>query len=522
MAVLVMAGCGKNGTADGADQSGSNLAGNASGSGDSLYSESGKGSGTSATGSTGSSVQSDTGFVVYEPGSYDSADTPVLVAKDTENGTMTFLNLTLDKRYTLEYDGTTCFYDKYGNSVTLSMIDIGEIVDVRFVKSKKHLTSMQLSSSAWTIESTTRYIIDSVKRDVTIGEDTYNISSEATYFSKEREVELQDIISTDTLTFRGIGTSVYSVVVDKGHGYLRLTGLQNFVGGWVEIGNSIIEKVTEDMLITVPEGSYTVKISYSGTVSEKPTTIFRNSESSLDFGDVVFEDPKVGNVLFSLTPSDAELYIDGTKADTSAAVELTYGLHQLICRAEGYTTVTQYLNVGQESAGIDIVLEENDSSDDSSDEDDSDEDSSDDDDSKDENSDDTDSSDDSDTSDGSSSDSTTDSSSSESSTTDSSSSNSDSSDSADSSSGTGSESSGSDTVVSTSYYKVYIDSPENVEIYLDGAYVGISPCSFKKVAGSHIVTLSKEGYVTRSYTISVDSEDKDISFSFVELTKESE
>ena len=73
------------------------------------------------------------------------------------------------------------------------------------------------------------------------------------------------------------------------------------------------------------------------------------------------------------------------------------------------------------------------------------------------------------------------------------------------------------TDVSSDSYKVHIDAPEGAEVYLNGNYVGIAPCSFKKTAGAHVVTLRKSGYTTRSYTIQVDSEEKDISFSFTEL-----
>ena len=87
--------------------------------------------------------------------------------------------------------------------------------------------------------------------------------------------------------------------------------------------------------------------------------------------------------------------------------------------------------------------------------------------------------------------------------------------SAESTSSTGSTSSSVDTT--TTYYRVHIDAPEKVEVYLDGNYVGISPCSFKKTSGSHVITLRKTGYETRSYTVQVDEEEKDVSYSFVDL-----
>ena len=74
-------------------------------------------------------------------------------------------------------------------------------------------------------------------------------------------------------------------------------------------------------------------------------------------------------------------------------------------------------------------------------------------------------------------------------------------------------------VSSTSKYKVYIDAPEGVEAYIDGNYVGITPVSFNKNAGSYVVTLRKTGYQTRSYTLQIDDEEKDVNYSFTELVK---
>ena len=66
---------------------------------------------------------------------------------------------------------------------------------------------------------------------------------------------------------------------------------------------------------------------------------------------------------------------------------------------------------------------------------------------------------------------------------------------------------------------MYVDAPEGVEVYLNGSYVGISPCSFRKQSGVQVITLRKSGYETRSYTVQVDEEARDMSYSFVDLVK---
>lgn len=398
----------------------------------------------------------DTGFAVTNPDSYDSADTAVLVDINSVDNTVTLLNLDLGKQYTLSVDGTTRYADKYGKAISLEQLGEGDIVDVTFLKTKKHLTTMQLSRSAWQYDDVERYELNTVRREVTIGEEVFKLSRDTRYFSQGHSIEEMDLNPSDILTFHGIDTTVLSVTVEKGHGYLRLVNDENFIGGWLEIGQEQIVRITEDMLVTVPEGSYQVDISYNGGGGTKSVVINRNEETTLDIGDLEVAEAQYGMVLFSMNPSGAELYIDGSQADPSQPITLEYGIHQIIAKADGYKSLTQYLRVAQESAGVDVELDKADSD-------------------------------------------------------------SDSDESTGSSASTSSTATSATSDTTTTYYRVHIDAPENVEVYLDGNYVGISPCSFKKTSGSHVITLRKSGYETRSYTVQVDEEKKDVSYSFVDL-----
>ncbi len=391
----------------------------------------------------------DTGFIVTGPDSFDSADTAILVDKNTEEQTLTFLNLSLSRRYTLSYDGTTKLYDKYGDSISLDQVEKGDIVDVKFLKTKKHLTTLQHAVNSWSYENVERYEINEVRGEVTIGEEVYKLSENTQYLSQGRYIERMDLNASDILSFQGIGSTVLSVDVVKGHGYLRLCNDENFVGGWIEVGQSLIQRITENMLLTVPEGSYQVYISHNGGGGVKNIVINRNQETTLDIGDLTVPEPQEGIILFSVSPSAAEVYIDGSPVDISGPVTLQYGIHQMIARAEGYHSITQYISVSQASAGLNVVLEKMEEDSDNQDND--------------------------------------------------------------------KDSSQTETV--TGYYKVFVDAPEDAEVYLNGTYIGISPCSFRKISGTHVITLRRTGYETRSYTVSVDDEDKDISYSFADLVK---
>jgi hypothetical protein len=68
--------------------------------------------------------------------------------------------------------------------------------------------------------------------------------------------------------------------------------------------------------------------------------------------------------------------------------------------------------------------------------------------------------------------------------------------------------------------KIYVEQPSGTEVYLDGNYIGIAPASTAKVTGSHVITLSRQGCQTKSYTVNIANDGKDVTFSFSALIEE--
>jgi len=404
----------------------------------------------------------DTGFVVASPGVYDSADTAVVLGVDAENQTITLKNMEINRQYTLEYDGASFFYDKYGKTLSASQLKPGEIVDVTFMKGKKRLNTLQKNKNCFVHEQTINYQIDEDKRQISIGSGIYGYKNGLVVISEDRVAELIEVNPIDSITVYGIDSEIYSLVIEKGHGYVRLKNEEYFYGGFIEIGNKVVERVTENMLLVVPEGIHQIVISNKGTSGVKEVDVRRNIEITVDVGDLKGAEPKYGMVVFSITPADAILYLDGEKADYSQPIRLEYGIHQMILMKDGYHTLTQYIKVGQESAGIEATMEINPDVSGNN--------------------------------------------------IDVSSNNIESVLEAEPITSTE-----NNTVTSTLSYYVTIDAPSDVELYVDGNYVGITPCSFKKEAGSHVITLRKTGYTSKSYTIQIDEEETNISYSFLDL-----
>ncbi len=403
-------------------------------------------------------------------GKYDSADTAIVKMVNTEEKRITLVNVELNKDYTLAYDGATLIKDKYEGAMSMPQVQAGDVVDVFFMKETKRLTSLKLSSDTFIYESISKYNIDGERKTAVIGDENFRLSDSTLIVSEGRQIEAADIISRDVVTIKGIGHDVYSIIVEKGHGFLRLEGDTYVIGGWIEAGQSVIQQITEGMLLTVPEGNMDVRITAKGIDTVRSIAIKRDKESIIDLSDIEIKSPEIGKVYFTVTPVDAEVYVDGELADIGRAVEMDYGLHQIICAASGYDSITQYIQVNQEIASVTINLDESDQ--------------------------DTGTSGDPQATPGVSDNSI--------------------------SGGNSSDNSVSGNSLTAGTNRIYIDSPEDVEVYQDGVYMGISPVNFLKNAGSHTITLRKQGYVTKSYTIYINDDNKDVSYTFPQLQTESD
>lgn len=414
-----------------------------------------------------------------------ASDRAIVIRMNTSKQMMTFQTISSGARYDLNYTGTTDFADKYGQAISAEQLSLGEIVDVVLSLHSKTLVSLQIAGDTFTLSGVESYSYNQNKQMLSVGKDRYKADQNLVAVIGNEIGNMMDLDENDILTIKGIGRKVYAVTLEKGHGYLRLSGEESFQGGWVEIGSKIMKPISEDMLLLVPEGDYEMRITYHGFGGSKSVHIDRDKETLVDVSDLKGELLKTGMITFTITPPEAHLYLNGEDTDYSFPIELEYGVYQMDVKCEGYTSIRKYLSVGKENAEIQIEMDaKTDSSSSSS---------------------------------KSSSSSTTAQISSANNTV---SSNINNQGKASSSSSTTSQSSTDSGDVLTTSPQLYIDSPDDVEVYFDAAYKGIAPLNFTKSAGTHVITLRRDGYVTKSYTITLENTQEDETYSFNDLQED--
>ena len=429
-------------------------------------------------------------------GKYDSFDTAAIRDIDTVKKQIRFRNHKTGKTYTLSYDNTSMIYDVRGTALSAALLEVGQIVDVKFLKSSKHITSLNVSSEAWTVEDTREHELVRGDGTAKVKGELYKIDPKTLVMADGNIALAEDVLSTDKVTVSGIGKDIYSVVVTSGHGYVSLSSDtvedHSLVGSWIELDNEVIYKISPNMLLSAPEGDYTLQILGNGASYTSEVNVSRNQETVVDTSNVNITKPKEGLVTFEIIPDTAEVFVDGEKVLTGVPQSIKYGYHNLKIIADGYKTQNKYLKIGTPNSVISLEMEkDDDSSSDSS-------------------------------SEASSFDATsTNSASLKSSVDNSLTSSSVTSASAATTAATISDNSSdenSGNKVINGYY-IYFDKPYAAELYFDGAYIGMIPTHVPKISGTHEVILKMDGYETKSYRISIDKDEVDLNYTFPDLVK---
>lgn len=301
---------------------------------------------------------------VYDAAMADSFDQAVLLSKNTKKQQIKLENIETGRTYTLNYTGATTVQDKNGKELVMEQLEDGSLVIVTFLKEQKAAKALYLREDAAVYQDVRMFEINKAAHRMSFGGEQYDLDKNVVVTSEGEKLELMDINDQDALTVNAVDHTVYSIAIAKGHGYVRLTGYDFFVGGWVEIGQSVIKPITEGMLLAVPEGAYTMLVSKEGIGGTKEIEVARGEEIEVDVSDLQGEidESEKGEIIFTITPEGAKLYIDGTETDYSEEVTLGYGVHQIVCKADGYATLSKYIKVSQEYAALDINLEEGSSS----------------------------------------------------------------------------------------------------------------------------------------------------------------
>lgn len=445
----------------------------------------------------------------------DAKFTGVLKSIDVSGLSIDILDLNYNNDVTIYVGQGTEVYNSDKVLTTINAMEAGMLLTVTYDAKNMNASRIETDEDAWCYDNIVNWSMGEDNSIIKIADRKYKYDSNLVVIDGNSYIDVMNLNQLDRLKVYGIGRKIYSIIVEKGHGYIRPSSYKDFVGGVMYVGHTLNQPVTEDMLVVVPEGTYDVTMRNGDLEGTKQIEINRNQESVLDMSEFRQKPEDKGKVVFDISPFGADLYVNGKLTDYNQPIELNYGKHDVKVELTGYETYSGMLNV--KSPNPTVVIDLMEEAADIKEKDDK---------------------------NGATSSDNTGNNGTGNNDSNSSSSNNSSNNTAatDSNNSTNTQpvattapenktsiDSASTTTTTTDVSKTEVEydkahtitvkEPAGTEVYFNGEYKGIAPCSFPKVIGNETITLSSNGYQTKSYTVVIPNDGQDITWNFPALMK---
>lgn len=403
--------------------------------------------------------------------------TAIITSMDMENNQMHFVSVLDGTDITLQYHGGVRVSDTKGTDIGIDSVVCGNVVDIVYYADTEKLVSIAKNAKVKTYTQVKKFLYRQDQHTASCNGTSYKVSDYAQVFDGNQVLSLVDVNTEDEVTLSVWNGNLVSVVITKGHGYVRLLNQGTYVGGFVEIGKDVIVPVTTDMLVAVGEGDYTLRINKNGYFGEKSIRVTKDRELNVDISDIAIPS---GTVTFAVMPEDAGevIKVDGEIIANRTYTGL-YGDHELSITAEGYDSFRGSFKITDTMKNLHVTLQQE-TTEESTEE-------------------------------------TTEATTQEAQTTTSGQTTQTTEATQNPQTTSAATQSGQTTESAEQGNKITIKKPEGVGVYFDGDYVGIAPVSIKKTAGTHTITLYKAGYLIKSYTIQAEDDGKDDEYSYADL-----
>ncbi len=262
--------------------------------------------------------------------------------------TMGLIDFQTGQTYILGYHGGVFCYGRDGRNISIGNIGFGTVVDCTYNTDTKRIVSLKVNSDTMMVENVKKFRINIKEKKALYGASSAVLWEKATAYGEDGPIQIDEVSTEDVVTLSILNGTLVSVVVNKSHGYVRLLNQESYIGGMVEVGYDVIYPVTEDMLLIVGEGSYTLRVTKNGYEKAKPVVVKKGSETVVDLIDVAVPD---GTVAFEYGPYDVRgvhIYVNGEEIFGRIYTN-QYGSYVVRATAENYADIKGVFTISKSS-----------------------------------------------------------------------------------------------------------------------------------------------------------------------------
>lgn len=262
---------------------------------------------------------------------------------------ISFMDTDKEEIYNMTVGEFALIKDKYNQDIFFADLSIGDIAEFTF--SDTTITAITKSDKCWEIKSVTDIKIDVSKNTISRKNNVYSYNDTTLFLYNGTSFEPKNINSTDTLTLKGIGNKIFTVIVEKSHGILNILNKEHIKDGIIEIDTNIYKNLSDASQFTLSEGIHKVVVKGSNIEAlSYDAEIKAGEEFNMNLSELAAE--KTGTLTIKANVYDYALYINDNLELSRNNIDLTYGTYNIKIMKEGYVTYETQVKINSPNTVI--------------------------------------------------------------------------------------------------------------------------------------------------------------------------
>ncbi|MBR4725865.1 MAG: PEGA domain-containing protein [Lachnospiraceae bacterium] len=253
------------------------------------------------------------------------------------------------------YNGATNIKTAYNRQITAAVLKPGDFVRLSY-NDEFLLREVSGSTDVDIYKNVLTRTQDDALKKLTVGDTIYRYGDDLLVLNDGYFVGIDTIEDMDIISLYSVDDYIYLINIEKGHGYFKMVNHSYFNGGTLKIGRYMSCEITDDLYLTLAEDEYDIVVEYEDFIGQATVLVERDMTTVLDMAAYTPASALTGFFRFEISPASALLYIDGILTPYDTAVELTRGEHWIQVAAGGYTPYTGFIEVGEAIDSLNISL----------------------------------------------------------------------------------------------------------------------------------------------------------------------
>ena len=219
-----------------------------------------------------------------------------------------------------------------GRKATYTTVTRGDIIYIGTSKETSDIVSIEYTDDVWEKKGFENPVVETADRTISNGVTTYDYDKNTLFIYNADFIKASDISKEDIVALKGIDDKVWTVTVEKYHGFIKLENVDRIEDPEITIDGEKVEFV--DNQAAVSAGAHSLGI--SGSNIDTLTVDIHIPAGEVYSVDMASVQEKTGVLTLNINVDDCIIVVDGKQVDKDSPVVLSLGTYPISVSAEGY------------------------------------------------------------------------------------------------------------------------------------------------------------------------------------------